>query len=276
MADNNTSNASSGKGATKEKKYKFKELKVYGSDEWMAGSTKKYRRVYDRAETTYIWAELTFFNKLFDEEDWETTYTIKCFDITGSENGERKELCKLEDKQVISKDENIVAIHRGWGNAEPGQFWVPGDYLWEAYLDGVLIGEQKMYVNEIGKVAAASNPYFGINYVKLYPGGYEGWKQEKRTYLKSFSQSLTPYVWVEFNFKVKTAKSFWYELFFNYYDDAGLPKGTSARMYKMEPGKLDWSYTVDAAWGTETPGSWKDDKYTVEIVFMDTLLAVVP
>ena len=28
------------------KKYKFKELKMYASDEWMAGSTKKYRTVF--------------------------------------------------------------------------------------------------------------------------------------------------------------------------------------------------------------------------------------
>ncbi|HXC03975.1 MAG TPA: AAA family ATPase, partial [Bacteroidia bacterium] len=165
---------------------------------------------------------------------------------------------------------------RGWGNASPGEFWAAGDYLWEAYLDGQLIGEQKMYVNEIGKVDAANNPYFSINYVKLYPGGFEGWKETKRTYLKTFNKTKTPYVWVEFNFKVKVNKGYWYELFFNYYDDAGQPKGTSTRMYKLDSGKLDWTYTVDAAWGTDTPGSWKDDKYTVEIVFMDTLLAVIP
>ena len=36
------------------KNYKFKERKVYSSDEWMANSTKKYRIVFDRMETTYL------------------------------------------------------------------------------------------------------------------------------------------------------------------------------------------------------------------------------
>ena len=49
-------------------RYKFKEMKVHSSDEWMAGATKKYRKVFDRYETTYLRVEISFFNKLFDEE----------------------------------------------------------------------------------------------------------------------------------------------------------------------------------------------------------------
>ena len=33
-------------------KYKFRDMKVHSSDEWMADATKKYRRVFDRYETT--------------------------------------------------------------------------------------------------------------------------------------------------------------------------------------------------------------------------------
>ena len=67
--------------------YKFKSLLIYGSDEWMANSSKKYRTVFDRAETTYIRSELSFYNKLFDEEDWKCKVTLKAFDIT---NGKRE------------------------------------------------------------------------------------------------------------------------------------------------------------------------------------------
>ncbi len=276
MSDNNTANAPSSKGSSMEKKYKFKELKIYGSDEWMAGSTKKYRRVFDRAETSYLWAELTFFNKLFDEEDWETKFNLKCFEVTGAENGERKEICNLSDTRTVSMDDNIIAIHKGWGTPTPGSFWTKGDYIWEAWLDGQLIGSQTVYVNEVGKVTPELNPYFSINHVKLYSAGEQGWKGENKKYLKKFNKEQTPFVWVELNFKVKQNTSFWYEVFFNFYDDAGQPKGTSIRMYKMDEGKLAWNYNIESAWGAAVPGSWKDDKYTVEIVFMDTLLAVVP
>ena len=47
-------------------KYKFKDLKVYASTEWLADNKKKYRQVFDRFETTYVYAELSFFNKYFE------------------------------------------------------------------------------------------------------------------------------------------------------------------------------------------------------------------
>ena len=48
------------------KKFKFRELKVYASTEWLADNKKKYRQVFDRYETTYVYAELSFYNKHFD------------------------------------------------------------------------------------------------------------------------------------------------------------------------------------------------------------------
>ncbi|MEL6142740.1 MAG: hypothetical protein AAFU67_14110, partial [Bacteroidota bacterium] len=51
--------------------YKFKELKVYNSTEYLWNNFKKYRQVFDRDETAYIYAELSLFNKLFDQEDWQ-------------------------------------------------------------------------------------------------------------------------------------------------------------------------------------------------------------
>ena len=62
-----------------EKNYKYHELKVYSSTEWLADNKKKYRQVFDRYETSYVYAELSFFNKLFDREIWEVEITLKCF-----------------------------------------------------------------------------------------------------------------------------------------------------------------------------------------------------
>lgn len=61
------------------KRYKFRELKVYASTEWLADNKKKYRQVFDRFETSYIYAELSFYNKLFDEDDWEIDIVLKCY-----------------------------------------------------------------------------------------------------------------------------------------------------------------------------------------------------
>lgn len=253
--------------------YKFKDMKVYSSDEWMANATKKYRTVFDRAETTYLRTEFSFYNKLFDEQDWKAKITLKCFELN---TAGRKELCSLDYDQVIPMTDNIVYVRDGWGNATEGAYWLRGDYVWEGYIDGELVGAKKFFVEEVGKVTATSNPYFTVESVKLFAGPYDGWNIKDRKYFKKLSRAETPYLWVEFKVKTKTASDWNYEFFFNFYDDAGQPKGQTVRTGLIEKGKNDTVYIFDGGWGSESAGSWKDDKYTVEIVFMDTLVAMVP
>ncbi|MDF2436912.1 MAG: ATPase central domain protein [Bacteroidota bacterium] len=255
------------------KNYKFKDMKVYSSDEWMANATKKYRTVFDRAETTYLRTEFAFYNKLFDEQDWQVKINLKCFEITG---GTRKELCSLDYDQTISMNDNVVYVRDGWGNAIEGAYWFRGEYLWEGYIDGELVGSKKFFVEEVGKVTTSSNPYFSVDSVKLFSGPFDGWNIKDRTYYKKLNRNQTPYLWVEFKIRTKTAAAWNYEFFFNFYDDAGQAKGQTLRTGFIEANKNELIYTFDAGWGSESAGSWKDDKYTVEIVFMDTLVALVP
>lgn len=253
-------------------KYKFKSLQIYGSDEWMANSSKKYRSVFDKAETTYIRSELSFYNKLFDEQDWKCKVALKAFDIT---NGKREELCNLEKDIDVLKEENSVQVRDGWGNKDAGGYWTKGTYVWEAYIDGVLIGTQQFFVNDVGAVTAATNPYFAVEFVKLYIGDSEGWKQETATrkYYSKISKVDTKYLWAEIKIKNLTKADWNYELYLNYYDDAGQHKANIKRVGKIESDKKDWTYTFDIGWGTDDGGSWKDDKYTLELVFMDVLVA---
>jgi hypothetical protein len=253
-------------------KYKFKSLLTFGSDEWMANSTKKYRTVFDKAETTYIRVEFAFYNKLFDEADWKCKVTLKALDIT---NNKREELCSLDKDVEVTKYENVIFVRDGWGNKDVAAFWTKGNYVWEAYIDNVLVGSQPFFVNEIGLVTPDKNPYFSVEYIKLYNGNAEGWKQEAkdRVYYKTISRQETKYLWAEIKITNLTTKDWNYELFLNYYDDAGQHKAIIPRIGRIESGKKDWTYTFDIGWGTEDGGSWKDDKYTIELVFMDALVA---
>ncbi|CAN5895964.1 hypothetical protein BH11BAC7_BH11BAC7_19460 [soil metagenome] len=254
------------------KKYKSKELRTFASDEWMAGSTKKYRKVFDKAETTYIRVEFSFYNKLFDEEAWSCTTMLKCFDLAG---GVKKEMCSLETTRDVKMDENIVYIRDGWGNAAEGAYWKKGEYSWEAYIDNELVSETKFVINEVAKVTVETNPYFEVEYIKLYVGDFNSWEKPERRYLKSIKRETTQYVWVEAKIKNKVNVDWQYELFFNFFDDAYQLKGQVQREGKVEASKLDFSYTFDVGWGNEVPGSWKDEKYAVEIIFMDTMIAMV-
>ena len=82
------------------KKYKHKSLYSYASTEWMNNSTKKYRRVFNSIDTTYVYAEFSFFNKLFDGENWTAKVKIIC---TKKENNQESQVCDI----AVDKEEMI-------------------------------------------------------------------------------------------------------------------------------------------------------------------------
>lgn len=254
-------------------KYKFRDMKVHSSDEWMAGATKRYRRVYDRYETTYMRLELSFFNKLFDEGDWDAAVRSKCFFVNGSQ---RNEISNYEEKRRILKDENIVYVRHSWGNVAPGAYWLKGTYVWEGYIDDTKIGETTFYIDDIGQAFnAGDNPFFDIESVRLYEGDYQGSQQPLKKYVKKFSQKETRYIWGEFNFKNKTPKDFYAEITFNFYDADGLPKGGQSHIAYVPPDTVGQVFSASAGWGSPTAGTWFNDVYILEIIFMDTLIASV-
>ncbi len=252
-------------------KFKFKDIKVYGSSEWLANGNKKYRRVFDSAETSYIYVELSFYNKKFDEEDWELPIALKAFAIKG---GERKELCDIAFEKKVTKDTNIVTIHQAWGNKKIGFYWKSGEYEWEAYLDGQLVGKQAFWIEDVGVVNEEHNPYFIPISLKLYEGASDNVPVESRVYCKSFDGHNTRYIFVEFNFESTVPQPWHCELGFKFYNDAHQLKGETVEMLTIQDSSLP--ITVTSGWGANDRGTWFADKYTVEVIFMDTLVAIVP
>jgi AAA+ superfamily predicted ATPase len=253
--------------------YKHRAIKVYCSDEWMADATKKYRRVFDRYETTYMRAEFSFFNKLFDEADWEASVRLKCYFMNGSQ---KTELCNLETKRKVTKDENIVYVRQSWGTDVAGSYWFRGDYVWEGYIDEVKVGEAKFYVEDLGPAKEGQNLFFDIESIKLFEGNGQAYLEPTKKYLTTFRQSETRNVWCEFKLKNKTTKDYYAEIFFNFYNDAGQLKGSHDYLQFIQGNTQGQSYTLFPGWGGETPGRWSRDVYTLEVVFLDKLLAVVP
>jgi len=251
--------------------FKYKDMKVFGSSEWLANNEKKYRLVYDESESTYIWGEFSFYNKKFDEEKWQLNCLIKCFNTKG------EEICSQDASREISSDENIVFIRKGWGNDSPGAFWRSGEYRWEAWVDGSKIASKTFYVVNKGSVTEDQNPYFNITSVKLYEGPGNDVAKDDRKYLKCFAMSDTRYVWVEFEAEnlIKSDVDYWpCDLQFNFYSDTGQLKGSVNQLMIVYPS--DETIRTTNGWGNEKGGHWFKDNYRLEIVFMDTLIAVVP
>jgi AAA+ superfamily predicted ATPase len=256
----------------KEKNFRCKTLKVHSSKEWFV-TEKLYRTVYDKSETTYIRVELSLYNILFDEEDWETNINFKCFRIKGTE---KKEICNLKHDDVkISKEENIIYVRESWGKPEKGIFWTEGDYVWEAYIEDEFIISEKFYVYDVGVVSKKSNPYFDISSLKLYNGPKINVNKKDRIYLKRFNRKETKYLWIEFTIVNKIDKSWHPELFFNIYDDAGHLKGKCEDRSLIKENKKNKAFMFSNAWGSLKGGSYLDDSYRVDIVFMNNLIASV-
>ncbi|MBK9109148.1 MAG: AAA family ATPase [Saprospiraceae bacterium] len=254
------------------KKYKFREIRVYASTEWLADNKKKYRQVFDRFATSYIYVELSFINKWFDRESWETEIELRCFSLIKT----KKEVCNLNFRRKISKFDHTVHIREGWGNKKEGSFWKKGTYCWEAYMDGEKVGSRYFYVEDPGASQAdTGNPYVELQSLRLYEGPFEDIPVEQRRFLKIFEGEETRYVYAELILKNNCNQANWQcELFIKFLNESRELKGQVIRLVPVR--KEDENIFITAGWGSNVKGSWWEGLYTVEVVFLDHLLAVMP
>jgi len=250
--------------------FKFRGLKVFGSKENLHHNEKKYRLVFDAQEARYIYCELSFFNKLFDELEWVANTRFIC-----REKNTQKEICTLQKEVPVLKDKNIVYVREGWGTPETG-WWKPGAYLWEVYLDEDLVGITPFNIVSGGPVGEENNPYFDLKEIRLFESDSKGLLKDQRVYLNKFNAATTRYINIELKIKVlqENPVEFPLELQFNFYNDAGQQKAFMS--YYKEIRSLSDTFLLDTGYGADTPGYWFEDKYTVEVIFMDELIAVVP
>lgn len=251
--------------------YKFRDLKIFGSTEWLANNEKNYRQVFDENECSFIYCELSFFNKLFDEEDWSVKINLKCIN-----QADGSEICNLPADREIHKDENIVYIREGWGVKNPGTYWHKGNYRWEAWIDQVFVGEKAFYIDDIGLVSETVNPYFLIDQVHLYEGPDSNTIPEERSYLQVFDSANTRYVWAELNAHnlIKDRENWACELFFHFKTNNGQLKGSIQKLLFVS--NKEETFNCSIGWGSDLKGTWGQDRYHIDIVFMDHLIATIP
>lgn len=250
--------------------FKFRDIKIYGSTEWLANNAKRYRSVFDEQEAAFIYCEFSFFNKKYDEENWDIRLHLKCL------NEQDEEICDLNCDRPIDKRDNIVYIREGWGVKTPSTYWKAGTYRWEAYLNEELIATKSFYVERQGLVKNGINPYFKIDTLKLYEGPDANLQEIDRKYYIGFNALSTRYIWIEFNAKNLTRKSTdWAcELSFNFKTASGHLKGAATKLFFIKPDEDQ--FTTSVGWGSDMLGTWARGRYYIEIIFMDELIASVP
>ena len=255
----------------KEKKnYKFKSLNVYASTEWLANNQKKYRQVFSTYDSTYIYAELAFYNKRYDEANWDVKIQLKCFEL-----GKRKLICSLDFNKKVSKTDNLVHIREGWGNKKQGSFWKKGTYYWEAWIEEEKVASKYFYVQDFGESADDFwTNRLDLTSMKLYEGSFEDVKTEERVFLKTFSSETTRYIYSELVFKPKASFNYSLEIFIKFYNQARELKGQVSKLVKVYAD--DEEVTTSLGWGSNVKGSWRNGTYTAEMVILDKLVAAIP
>ncbi len=252
-----------------EKPYKFKEFKVYSSTEWLAENKKRYRQVYDRRDTSFVYAELSLYNRLFDREEWEADATLKCFLLKGN-----REVCSLDLHIIVPKTDHVVFVREGWGNKKEGVFWKKGAYYWVAYVNGEKLGTKYFYIEESNSPQDPDGLYVLLDSFRLYEGQYDDVGEDDRTYFRCFNAEETRYIYAEVDLSnLNTIEKWQCELFVKFYNEARELKGQVVRMQTVNKGDKD--IRITAGWGSNVKGSWREGLYSAELIFMDHLLGVI-
>lgn len=249
-----------------DKDFIFRNMKVYGSVEWLADNKKKYRSVFDVSESTYIYCEFSFFNLHFKKKNWDLKLRLVCVDQN------KNEICNLNCDRSISMNHNLIFIREGWGTQTKGTYWKPGTYKWEAYVEDDLVAERNFYIQDIGSLSASNNPYFDIKAVKFYEGPFDNVKESNRKYFEQFAEHDTRYIWAEIvcSNKVKSTGFWSCEMVFNFLTDSHLLKGSVSKLVFVY--EQDDEFTITVGWGADKPGSWSKGTYLLDIIFMDQLI----
>ncbi len=254
--------------------FKFRDIRCYASPEWLVDRKKKYRQVFQESLLSFLYVELTLYNKRFDVEDWELKVNFKCHEV-GFDGQFLRELGSIEVTEIVPPSEHIVYVHQGWGAPELGSYWRHGTYTWIAHVDGVAVGSIMFYVQSEGVVTPDHNPYFSIQSLRLFEGPMDLPLATARNYASNFQPASTRYVWAELTIENLFQNRDWMcELTFLFYNDSRELKGHNVRLEILRPS----SRTLDicGGWGNDVAGTWYDGGMTLEIVFMDQLIAVLP
>lgn len=251
--------------------FRFKSLKTYGDTEWLADNRKHYRQVYDASELSYIYAELCFYNKGYDREDWSATIELKCFNNALK----NKPLCHLVLRRDITRAEPVVHIREGWGNKKEGAFWKPGTYFWEAYIDGVKVGSRFFYVQSAGQAPAEiPDDYAILSGVSMYEGPMDDVPAGERVYLSQLDAQETRFVYLELQFQNQLLDRDWYfELAIKFFNQSRELKGRVVKFVPVPSGEN--TVMLSVGWGSDARGTWREGVYTAELIFMDRWMGTV-
>lgn len=249
------------------KKYKFRDLKVYSSTEWLSDNKKRYKQVFEVKKVGYIYAELSLYNKNFDVDFWDVEISLVCYDTDIIP----RKICELEFTKQVGKYDPIFYLREGWGSKTEGGFWKKGAYFWEAYVDGELVGTNYFYMEERPKTLNGPSKFVDLVSVQMTEGQSDEDDFRKNTFYHTFDGSKSRYIYFDMTLDNWVQnRPFYFEIFIRVYSEIGDLKAQLSKLTRFE--KNESLLQISAGYGSNIPGSWGKGKYRVEIVAFDEIL----
>jgi len=256
-------------------KYKKDSLLTFSKDEWVwanGGSRRVYRSVYtlNEIKENGFFAELSFYNKLFDEQDWTCEIRFKAEKmLKNAPNTVEKVIIDDTFAFTVSAEDNKPRINRGLSTEGA---WSEGQFRWQVYIDGVLINETLTFILDYPTPSDLFNPFFDIKSIRLFESGKEQAPGREPVYYSRFRAQETRFINIRIELKSRLFVPVPLEFFFYYVNAKGEQKGLDVRLLALQPGES----ILTSSWGTEDKKFWKKGKHAIHVVFMDRLIAQVP
>ena len=233
---------------------------------------KKYRQVFDRQDTFFIYVELEIENLCFKERDWEADIELIC---VAQKEQRDIEYCRLTSKSHVDKNKQSFLIREGWGNLEKS-IWEKGVYYWIAKVNQQVVARRFFYIEDSGKTdEEGPTAFLDIDSISLYEGPYDNSAHEDRVYLRQFQATKTRYIYAQIALENLHDSLEWHcEVFVKIFNSSRELKGEVVRLKKVK--ETDDSIELIVGWGSREPGTWREGKYTIELIFMNQVVAVLP
>ncbi|MGE5355162.1 MAG: AAA family ATPase [Deltaproteobacteria bacterium] len=251
--------------------FNLKSLNTYSSPEWLAFERKKYRNVFLSQNVDYIYFEVSFFNLNYEIDDWNARIDITC---KRKENDIFTTVCDLRYDRVIRKNQSIFTLREGWGNAIKGRFWRKGEYLWEVKINDLALGTKTFYVEEFQNNPSVEN-IVQINNIAVTEGPDHGIDENTAIQYHTFDKKNTRFVYVILYFdNLNIGKgNWWTEIFLNFYSETRELKGIASKTLLVASGEEH--FNISLGWGTNSPGSWYEGLYSIDVVMFEKHLATI-
>lgn len=248
-------------------------LQFYIQNNKATENVQRYRKVFDENEISYLYVDFIFYNKLFDEEDWQADFTFNAFKLIGEDK-----LAITTDKisLKVSSDSSTGIATTSWGQDEKGACWDKGKYLWEVYYKKELLWKDEFYVESFGDVTRENNPYFDFLNLTVFEAVSKIPPAEDRNYYTRFQANATRWIYAEFEFQNLHPEEVWKgEFTFNFYNNVKERVGQVRKIETVTTLNKNNTCTVFGGIGSDTEITWQNDIYTIEVIFMGVFIASV-